>query len=213
MSGFFDDFAVMPPVEPERDRYRPAAWTGPPHGTMPAIVALDLDLGSSDVAAVRVTNAGAFPTGLALTLLVLLEDEFGELDPLLFGRHHRSGARDPGGDDSALRLGVQFADGTKATNSLAAEPSDPATRAIVLLPRGGGGGGGRWSQDLWLWPLPPPGPVRFVCDWRAAGIVRTEATVDAALLTEAAGRARVHFPDERPEANPQDRSGGWSHYA
>jgi hypothetical protein len=59
---------------------------------------------------------------------------------------------------------------------------DDAQR-IVLLPGGGSGGVGGWDEQYWVAPLPPPGPVAFVCEWPAAGIALTRGEVDAAAFT------------------------------
>ena len=92
-----------------------------------------------------------------------------------------------------LRLGLQFADGTIATNlghhplSFAdvTEPTGP-----VLLERGGGGGGRRYDQKYWVWPLPPAGSLTFVCAWPARNIPESRHEIDADRIREAAGRAR-----------------------
>jgi hypothetical protein len=97
-----------------------------------------------------------------------------------------------------LRLGVQFADGDVATNlgrpsfpSPDSEPTGP-----VLLSDGGGGGGRRYDMRYWLWPLPPPGPVSFVCEWPARGIPESRAELDAQLILRAAERAIHLWPED-----------------
>jgi hypothetical protein len=60
-----------------------------------------------------------------------------------------------------------------------------------------GGGGGQWHQSEWVWPLPPRGPIAFVCEWPAAGIPLTRREIDAQLILDAAARARIIFPEER----------------
>jgi hypothetical protein len=74
-----------------------------------------------------------------------------------------------------------------------AHDQDPLT-GPVLHSGGGGGGGGGWHQDEWVWPLPPPGPVSFVCEWPAAGISLTRSEIDAQTILDAAARARTLFP-------------------
>jgi hypothetical protein len=68
-----------------------------------------------------------------------------------------------------------------------------------MHPGGGGGGGASWHQTNWVWPLPPPGPLAFVCEWPAAGIALTRTEIDAQLVLEAAERAQVIFADSRSE--------------
>lgn len=107
-----------------------------------------------------------------------------------------------------LRFGVAFSDGRKVTNVAGrghgpGEPTGP-----VLWGMGGGGGGGRWHQDFWVWPLPPAGPVGFLCEWPAAGIPLSWQEVDAQVLFDAAARSRELFPDQ-PTSHP---GGTWSSF-
>jgi hypothetical protein len=51
-------------------------------------------------------------------------------------------------------------------------------------------------MSYWVWPLPPPGPVTFVCEWPAHGIGESRADVDARLIREAAVRAVPLWPDD-----------------
>ena len=51
----------------------------------------------------------------------------------------------------------------------------------------------RW----WAWPLPPAGPMEFVCEWLALGIPESRAGLDAQLILDAAGRSiRLWSGDE-----------------
>jgi hypothetical protein len=99
--------------------------------------------------------------------------------------------------DELLRFGVQFADGRKATN-LDRPSYDPDREPDrpVLNQHGGGGGGLAWDMGHWVWPLPPPGPFTFVCEWPARGIAESRAEIDAGSILEAAGRAVTFWPDE-----------------
>lgn len=69
----------------------------------------------------------------------------------------------------------------------------------------GGGGGGAWDGEYWLWPLPPPGPLAFVCEWPARGIPQTRSEVDASLVCDAAEQAEIIWPRV-----PSARGCGWS---
>ena len=86
--------------------------------------------------------------------------------------------------DELFRVGVQFEDCSKATTldtglsgtflgphgrvvdygsggSIGEVGDDPEEPVVpdspILLPQAGGGGMRRWSEALWLWPLPPEG--------------------------------------------------------
>jgi hypothetical protein len=47
-----------------------------------------------------------------------------------------------------------------------------------------------------VWPLPPPGTLTFGVEWLARGIDLTLHEIDAALVRDAAGRARTLFAAE-----------------
>jgi hypothetical protein len=139
------------------------------------------------------------PERLRSRLVTLSPVVHDDLDPLLFGPpRRRPGVQSQQLPPEVLRFGVQFADGSKATNVGGDLPHDPAVAPAgpVIVPGGGGGGGGRWHQSLWVWPLPPPGRLLFVCEWPAAGIPLTRFEIDAHLVIDAAARAQVVFPDD-----------------
>jgi hypothetical protein len=82
---------------------------------------------------------------------------------------------------------VQFADGRKVTNldRYPFVPEDLPPDQPVLVEAGVGGEGGRlgrgaiWDLELAVQPLPPPGPLAFVCAWPARGIPETRVEIDA----------------------------------
>ena len=47
---------------------------------------------------------------------------------------------------------------------------------------------------VWLWGLPPPGPLTFACQWPAEQIPPSQAVVDAELVLAAAARAQTLWP-------------------
>lgn len=198
--GFFERPAPRPEPEPA-----PAPpWTGPPHGVLPGVAALELVLASNERAAVYIGRCSAYPSGLELEVRVLVRGD--DLDPSLNGVYHRPGRGST--FEEMLRFGIEFSDGRKATNVDGPWPGADQPQSPVLWGMGGGGGGGRWRQDFWLWPLPPPGMVTLVCEWPAAGLALARHEVDVKILLEAAARARKVFPDE-----PTSQAGGtWSSF-
>lgn len=168
---------------------------GPPHGVLPGVAPIELVIASNARAAVYVGRCSAYATGFELEVRVLVAAE-ADLDPSLNGPHHYPGSGS--NYDEMLKFGLEFSDGRKVTNvgwhlAGAGEPEEP-----VLWSMGGGGGGGRWEQGFWVWPLPPAGPLAFVCEWPAAGIALSRAETDAEQLLDAAARAIALFPDEAP---------------
>jgi hypothetical protein len=116
----------------------------------------------------------------------------------MFGDHI-----DPAGEfaDYYLRFGVGFADGRKATNldysrDLDEVPApDPPTLWLV---RWEGYDRLAWEVDVWVYGLPPPGPLSFVVEWPARGIPETRVEFDAGLVLAAAARAVRIWPDQPP---------------
>jgi hypothetical protein len=194
------------PVAPEPQRYRRPPWVGAPPGTLPGVVPFERVLAQTDKVAVCVTRLAAYPTGFEFDVVTMTADDQ-DVDPWLF--HHPRLHRGAAGEipPEMLRLGVQFADGSRATNTAGFhhDPRPPA--GPIMHPGGGGGGGGNWRQTQWVWPLPPPGPVALVCEWPAMGIPLTRSELDAQAIIDAAARAQVVFSDEHlPE--PSDRDDG-----
>ena len=155
----------------------------------------------SEKAAVCITRLAAYPTGFEFDVLTIAAPGHAErdLDPMLFGPYHHR-ARRPSGELPAdlLRIGVQFADGTKVTNTGGVGYDQNPPPGPVMFPGGGGGGDGQWRQTEWVWPLPPSGPLTFVCESPAAEIPLSRANLDAQIILDAAARVQTIFPETRP---------------
>lgn len=192
--------ASGPPAPEPPEPPRPA-WLKP-ETALPGVVATELLLARSSAAAIAVSGLLAYPTGFEFILNLVLrrEDRRGRI---LGGPGWLHGPA-PYGDeplpDEFVRLGVAFADGRVASNlgrrAFPAPDSEPT--GPVLLPDGGGGGGRHYDMRYWVWPLPPPGPVAFVCEWPALGIPESRAEIDAGLILDAATRAVQLWPEDSP---------------
>ena len=77
----------------------------------------------------------------------------------------------------------------------------------MLSPGGGSGGPRSYDMSMWVWPLPPPGPVAFVCEWAAESIALTRREIDAEPILDAARRSEAMWPDESP-----NEGGAWTTY-
>lgn len=195
-------------AEEEPQPYALPAWTAAPDDIMPGVVPLELVLGRSAGAVVFLTGIRAFPTGLAMSLGVRvrgsirsrdLNDEIFDCDPGVGGW----GA-------GRLKWGFELADGRRVTNvdrqahldlpnrdhQRPHHPDDAAWEPARPILNGGGGGGGRRSvdRDYWLWPLPPAGRLRVVCQWPDQGIGRIGHDLDAQPFLDAASRAQPLWP-------------------
>lgn len=177
-------------------------------------VALNLVIGRSERAALWIPALTASADGFDFDLELrhdLEEEEFGH--PFFFDHHPQWRKRTPEGglDPELLRFGIQFADGGKATNIESSIPfrtsgADDPVEVPVLMARGGGGGEGRWRQDFLVSPLPPPGPLAFVCEWPIAAIPETRNEIDSSLVREAASEAIRLWPG----TEDREDTGSWT---
>lgn len=188
-------------------------WDSPPWDVRPGPVPLSVDLGRSASTVVLIEGARAYPDGVVLRLTVRVREQTVELRRRIFqqlsvshGRGLLHLALPPGG----LRWGVEFADGQRVTSldddaPHAERPPDvlPADWAPDRPVMQGLGRvdtfGAAWARDIWLWPLPPPGPLRLVCAWPDRGIPETATVIDAGPLRDAAARARPEWPDDQQD--------------
>jgi hypothetical protein len=179
--GFFDDIP-LPEPSPEEDLEEPdqPEWTGPPSLQFGVSVALDRVILHNDDVAVAATRFAAYRNGVAFTLQVRR-------------RRWQVERGDPFEGEDRLRFGVQLSDGRK-TSTDANWWDDPEDGDIRLMQGGGAFGGPEIAQDMWLWPLPPPGPLLLACVWPAGNVPEAVVELDASPLVEAAGRAVDLWP-------------------
>jgi hypothetical protein len=189
--------------EPPEVEYRRPAWWQPPTDVVPAVVPVELILARTPQRVIGLTGIRAYPNGFACTLHFRLRKVIpGEQSFFgMFGMFDMLGELDPAGEfgDYCVRFGVGFADGRKATNlerHWDFEDGPPPDPPVLRLFRWEGYDLLSQEVDAWVWGLPPPGPLAFVCEWPARGIPESRTEVDAGLVLEAAARAVVIWPDE-----------------
>jgi hypothetical protein len=183
----------------QRHRSIVLPWCGSPSGAVPGVAPLEHVLAQNKKVAICLDHIAAYPLGFEVNLTILFDNVDPGFGPILGSRRIRNVGRSEISPEM-LRFGVQFADGTKATNTRSRlpgltdrdEPSEP-----VILERGGRGDGDRWEQSYWLWPLPPPGPLAFVCEWPGVEIPLTRWEIDGKTVRDASGRSQVIFPKEQ----------------
>jgi hypothetical protein len=178
-------FFEPPPWRPPSD-YRVSAWARGPEDMIPGVVPVALLVARTDTHAVLVDNLLVYPTGFDFDLAV---------------RRRPSQPRQHGdrghvwGDE--LRLEVRFADGRSADNNPRRWPrpsgDQPPDPPLLYQSTSGPDGG-----HVWLWSLPPPGPLTFACEWPTEQIPPSQAELDASLVLDAAARATSLWPDEGP---------------
>jgi hypothetical protein len=179
--GFFDEF---PDIEPESSApHRP--WDLP-NTEIPDIVPTQtLMIGRTDQVAVAVTGLSAYAEGFEVFVTARIRPP------------GAAGGRESRPDrvmiQRSFRLGMLLSDGSKVFGERGGhdtEPTGPVLRAYML--------GGLLHSHVsrwWAWPLPPAGPLEFVCEWSALGMPETRAVIDAQLILDAAGQSTRLWPE------------------
>jgi hypothetical protein len=148
---------------------------------VPGVVPVALLVARTDTHAVLIDGLLVYPTGFDFDLAV---------------RRRPGHPRHPGHRwEDDLRLEVRFADGRSAGNDprrwpRAAGDQPPDPPHLYQSTSGPDGG------HVWLWGLPPPGPLIFACHWPIHQIPPSQAVVDAGLVLDAAARATSLWPDQ-----------------
>jgi hypothetical protein len=207
------DFFPAPVDWPEPEEHKQPVWSGPPEDMLPGVVPVELVLGRSDTAVVFLTGVRAFPSGLAFQLSVRVRgrSRHRDLNSDVF-TDAPNAHRESDWQATRLKWGFQLADGQRVTN---VDPSpwmerrkpdqhrphevdDRGWEPDHPVLHGGGGGGSSHAvdRDYWLWPLPPAGPLRVVCQWPSRGISQTVTDLDADPFLQAAARARPLWPPD-----------------
>jgi hypothetical protein len=171
-------FFALPPSRPPSEPRMPV-WSRGPEDMVPGVVPVALLVARTDTHAVLVDGLLVYPTGFDFDLAVRRRPG-----------HPRHPEHRWSGD---LRLEVRFADGRSADNGPRRWPrpsGDQAPDPPLLYQSTSGPDGGH----VWLWGLPPPGPLTFACQWATEQIPPSQAELDAGLVLAAAQRARTLWP-------------------
>jgi hypothetical protein len=191
--GFFDDIA--------RESSGGALVALPrPSGQVPTPVATRLILARTGQVAVAVMGLWAFAAGFDLLVTVELRNEIPGTSVASF----LADLDDEPLEDEFCRLGVQFSTGEKAANTErrpTREGSSDRTGPIMKV-RGGGGGLLVREWRYWVSPLPPPGPLAFVCEWPAFGIAELRTEIDAQPILDAASQSIVLWVGPSDDRRP-----------
>ena len=204
-------FEPLPAGEEPAPRRLPerSPWSGPPPLETGAVLAVERMVARSANVVVRVPVIRAFRPGCMLDVEVvsrqgtLSDDDWWDLHRSV----HRGLVISPGSNqlpDKLLRLGVRYADGTKATTieqhrRQTTASADPPAGPLLSWSPGSSGMHGRElgfsGFGLWLWPLPPAETFEFAVEWPFGGIELTIAQLDGAAIVAAAGRSGHYWPD------------------
>jgi hypothetical protein len=91
----------------------------------------------------------------------------------------------------AFKVGVEFADGGQAFNGWRDMVYDDEPDRPFLYPGGMITRGHREESRWWVWPLPPPGRLDFIC---RLGEAETRLSMDAQLILSASQRSTPAWP-------------------
>lgn len=202
--SFFDQ-----PVRVTRFKLVHAMWRRHRMELLPGVAPVSLLLARTEDTVVGLTDVRGYPEGFVFLVRVRwgrVVDPYAEL-PWPFPDW---GSPDPLAGEAfpaeLLRFGVQFADGRKVTNMdmYPFVPEGlPADQPVLVEGGGVGSEGGRlgrgayWDLELAVQPLPPPGPLAFVCAWPARDIPEVRVEIDAELVLDAAAAAVPFFAEAR----------------
>lgn len=97
-------------------------------------------------------------------------------------------------DPDRVRYGVVLGDGQQLIADLAPGMYGVTPQKHSLNPSGGSGGGSedlyRFDDGMWLWPLPPEGPLEVIVQWPAFDVSESHVVLDSAPLLALAPQAR-----------------------
>jgi hypothetical protein len=138
----------------------------------------------SDQCVVAVRHVLAFPAGV-------------EVEVEAHGRQGRQGPEDLTGYPQ-LRFRLSFADGREAAQDDEAGLRNGLGPMLSVTASEGSSGGPDDDEhvrlSLWIWPLPPPGPVTMTCSWPDRGLQGAGLVLDGAEIRAAASQAVPFWP-------------------
>ena len=195
-------FFEPPPAREEPPPSPQPEWLQPPDNELGIGLPFRRVVVRTDAIAIVVDSLVVYSTGFSFRLAGRSRPEAGGQAragfDLMF--HPR---REPGELMSQLLLGVEFADGRKATSLNFGPPQDDQP---TITNRGGGSSGGRFDTDYWVWPLPPPGDLALLLQWDGQGIPLTRVDLTVAAIQEAAGASEPLWPERSSDAGSVRRS-------
>jgi hypothetical protein len=203
--SFFDDLPA-PPERPRQPKHVPPVWAGPPSDELPVVVSLGQFFHRSARMAMAAKCVEVFSTGCLIEVVWSVRragESAGEWSMVTDQCFNRGGYRldAENGGGGALRFGVKFPDGRKATTSHLRpgmfDGAEPVTGPVLVMAGGGGGSGNDEelfsSSRFWLWPLPLGGDTRVVAKWDDLGMKEESILVSGEQLGTAAAKVQNYW--------------------
>jgi hypothetical protein len=176
-------------------------WMQPPQDEYPVQIPVREFFGRTDGTVLSVSHLEVFTTGVVVRAESALRRTTESPRDWSWVLHGGTGrVRDESGDE--LHWGVVLGDGSTTTlgRSFSAQrrwDEPPQGWSLTFASGGGGGGGDDWYEQhhgLWLWPLPPRGPMEIVAEWRERGIPETRIVLDGNKILAAVPNVRPLWP-------------------
>lgn len=200
---FFPPDPEMP--EPEEQESSQPSWWQAPEEELPVLLPVSELLAVTEHVAIALIGVAVHREGVEFRIERRLRRhglplaDWNELCAQFMEHMSFGGTVDPAG---RLRFGAVLADGEKVVTDAfrffgGGDPmAEPEGHVLSRREQGGGGGGSTYASadHLWLWPLPPAGPIELVLQWPALGIPETRTTVDVGAVSELAARVRPYWP-------------------
>ena len=180
-------FRKSPPPRLTLLREVPRPWD-PPETEFPAVVPINtLQFGRSEQTAVAITGISAYSNGFEffVTRLIRPDAPGFDQDPV------PGTPRGVFGERQSFQISLQLSDGRTVTSGR--PPVDAEPTGAILRSRGGGGTSHYQLMRWWSWPLPPTGPLEFICQ---LGTGEARIGIDAQLILDAAQRSIRVWPEE-----------------
>jgi hypothetical protein len=179
-------FRKQPPAAPKLARRVPRSWDRP-ETEFPGIVPLNtLQFDRSEQTAIAITGIWAYSSGFEFFVTRIIRPDAPGLDEDPVPRTPRGLLA----ERQSFQISLQLADGRTVISGRPhgeAEPTGP-----ILRPSGGGGSSHHVVLRWWAWPLPPSGPLEFICQ---LGTGETRVGIDAQLILDASRRSVRVWPE------------------
>ncbi|MFK3677481.1 hypothetical protein ACI2IP_07100 [Microbacterium sp. NPDC090218] len=196
---FFPPDPEMPESD-EIDMERQPSWQAP-EDELPVLLPVSETLATTENLALGLFGAAVYSDGVEFRLEGRLRRgglpvrEWNDLCADFVGHSPMGGALPPAG---RLRYGLVLGDGERVLADGFGfrgdgDPSAEPTGHTLTRTNGGASGGGRTyssTERLWLWPLPPEGPIEFVMQWPALGVEERRVVLDGTAMRDLAARVQ-----------------------
>lgn len=198
MTFFPPDPEIPEPEESESERQ---PWWQAPEDELPVLLPVSETLAVNDHLALGLIGVAVYSDGVEFRLEGRLRRdglpaaEWNELCADFVGHGPMGGPTNPAG---RLRFGLVLGDGEKVLVEGfpyfggEAQASDTTAHSLSRNSAGASGGSHSYSSTdrLWLWPLPPEGPIEFVMQWPALDVDERRIVLDGSAMRDLATRVQ-----------------------